>query len=509
MCHKILALILAFFISAMSHAAITGGVGIAYNHAKIDVDGALIVKDTGTGLHFQRFTDDILTRFDGSLFKSFYFDTKAKSLSGVVLRFTTSSPAVDIHFTEVEFQSRAPNLGVIQNGNNETLTEFAPGTHPGDYTLEVNSDDPGNPVTYEVTLPSWANCDFLGITLEAGYDLLDNPVEDKPIYAAFGDSISHGTGQQCKTYQTFPFLLAEANGWELYNFAIGGSTTTPELAQVLDPSIVSGTWDSKKPSVITVLWGFNDCNNTSFTRDEFVTRYTAFLNDLLTHAPNAEIFCIRTLITTDDDANNGAVSGKPVQDYRDMVESIVYSFQQAGNTNVHLINGHAFTKAEDLSDGVHLSPDGAAEFAAQLNTAINTVLSGSSPSGSLSTWLSGHGLSAGNEADDGDGDGVVNMFEYLMDEDPAAPISGKKSLTGTLNFLSHQLMLGFQSDHYILPDDVTYTLLGSDNLVDWSPVTYKTLVQYTGNGTWMHKFFQDSSLDSGGKPFIRLRISDD
>ncbi|WP_269541784.1 SGNH/GDSL hydrolase family protein [Cerasicoccus fimbriatus] len=486
-------------------ASLANAVDIAYNDPRIEVDGALIVKDTGSSLHFQRFTDYLHARqrADGSnITKAFYNDLKAASASGVLLRFTTSSPTVQVHLNEIDFQSRAPQLGIIQNGDNDNITEFNPGSNPGAFTLLVDSVDPGNAVTYEVVLPSWANVDFTGLTLADGYDLADNPVEDKPIYAAFGDSITHGTGQGCKAYQTYPFRLAEANGWQLFNFAIGGSTTTPEIADVLDETVVT-TWANGKPDIITILWGYNDCQNKSFTLDDYRARYTAFLADVLAHCPEARVFCIKPTATTDPEGATVDGVDKHIDHYRDMVEAIVLEFQSEGHDRLYLIDGQAITKEDELLDAVHFTPEGAQTIADELDKAINSVLNGGL---SLNDWLQDNGLTLAQLEEDENHNGLPNALEFLMSENPSL-VNTDTVRPGLQLSAGNQLAIHFERPYGVLDDGVSVTLQGSANLVDWDPVASTLTTLYQGNGVWRYAYQQTASIHEGGLPYVRLQIS--
>lgn len=475
---------------------------ISYNDARVEVDGALVIKDTGASLHFQRFTDHLHARQrqDGSnIPKSFYNDLKAASASGVILRFTTSSPAVDIHLREAEFQSRAPQLGVIQNGDNAGLTEFAPGSNPGDFTLAVTSVDPGEPVTYEVVLPSWANADFLGLTLDDGYDLLANPAVDKPIYAAFGDSITHGTGQQSKAYLTYPFLLAERNGWELFNFAIGGSTTTPEIADVLDENF-SNAWVGGKPDIITVLWGYNDCHNQAFTPEEFRERYTLFLANVLQHCPEAAIFCIKPTATTSPVGATVNGETKTIEQYRAIVEEVVVGLQQSGYDNLRLIDGEAITSEDELLDGVHFLPVGAETIAEELDLAINGALAAIP---SLGDWREQASIATSSLDADDDQDGLANIVEYWLGTDP---LMAGQLRPGLFQTTQGQLGVTSLSHRADMPAGLSTMLEGSSNLTQWSPVGASWMRQYIGGGVWSSVVLQTIPLSQGGAPFLRLQV---
>ncbi len=474
----------------------------------IEVDGALIVRQADDSLQFQRFTDNLLERkrTDGSvIFKSYYNEFKAKTSSGITLRFTTGSPTVEIHLREVPEDNRGHEVGVIQNG---TLTDKVnAGKHPGDYTVSVASAHPGESVTYEVTLPSWANVALLGLTLEDGYGLEANPVTDRPIYAAFGDSITHGTGQGSRTFDTYPYQLARRQGWELYNFAIGGSTTTPELAYVLDDAQVD-TWLNGKPDIISVLWGYNDRGNQVFTLSDFRERYTTFVESLVEECPDAVIFCISPLTTTVDAANDGSDNGKKIADYRVTVQEIVASMRSEGYDQVFFINGEPLVEGGDLLDGVHLKPSGADKLAGALQAAMQPVLTPDDDMSGLEQWKNGLGMPGAEPASDEDFDGLPLIFEYMLDANPwSSDAQYWTRLVGMDN--SSRLFISLAGRHMTIPDDLSVVLEGSDDLgltEAWTPVETDLLVAQTFDGRWSHSWVQAAPVGEGGRRFVRLSV---
>lgn len=377
--------------------SVQAAVNVSYTNPLIEYHGVAVTKDMGDHMAFQRFHDEVYTRYNDTYTRDHYDEYPASTTSGVHIRFTTSSPTVSVQVVPRFCRWRDVEFGVYQNGkvSQYCFVPRADFTYSPDsdihaygepYTLPlIRSVHPGEAVTYELVLPSLANAGFVGLELEDGYSLVANPVEDKPYYVAFGDGITQGLGQDSQSHRTYPWILAEMSGWELFNQGISFSTATPELADVLDPSVVN-LWDGKKPSVVTILWGYHDRASAILDKASFRQRMELICEKVDTHTDHAEIFCITPIPTTNEEANTGSDNGRTIQEYRDIVVDVVSDLRGAGKTNFHLIHGDALIDPEDIiNNGIHLGgpwnekAGGAAKFAAALYTEIHTVLDGSAP----------------------------------------------------------------------------------------------------------------------------------
>jgi lysophospholipase L1-like esterase len=339
-----LATLAVSWLAASTRAA----AAVRCDDARIEFLGVRQVVKRPDCVELLRFSDAILGQAQP---KSFYSAVKARTTSGVVITFTTRSASVRVLLADLPETIRGIDVGVFQNGAFDACVSYA--TAPDEYAFAVASRTPGQPVTYELVLPSWANPGFRGLELDDGADLEANPEPASRIrYAAIGDSVTHGTGQRSKSFLTYPWHVARTNGWTLYNLGIGGSTTTPEIGTELADI---------HPDVVTILWGYNDCGNPVFTLQDFTTRYAALLGNIRAYCPRAEVFCITPTFT-----ENVVRAGKSLDDYRAAIAELVAARSGAGDTRIHLLRGEAITAKEDLVDGVHLTPAGAKRFAEQL-----------------------------------------------------------------------------------------------------------------------------------------------
>ena len=77
---------------------------------------------------------------------------------------------------------------------------------------------------YEVILPYADSVDVVGVELRSGAGLVPPGARADVRYVAAGDSVTHGfTADDVRG--TYPFLVAERNGWEQVNLGIGGRGT--------------------------------------------------------------------------------------------------------------------------------------------------------------------------------------------------------------------------------------------------------------------------------------------
>jgi peptidoglycan/xylan/chitin deacetylase (PgdA/CDA1 family)/lysophospholipase L1-like esterase len=325
------------------------------------------IKNTGSNYISSENGDLVLHRHNDAIYEktneeNLFNSVKARTTAGVVLTFKTNSPKLNIKFRVIQGHNQKPNFAIFQNDNLHISTSFA--NVPGSEVLiPITSDHSGEVVTYKVTLPLWTDVHFSGLELENGYELTDFTVQDKPKIVGFGDSITHGRGQ-LDTYQTYLYLLGEKLGYELFNVAVGGGKTSQALADMI-------ATDFSDIDIITILIGYNDLNGNAITAATYNTRYKGVVTALRAAHPNTKIYCITMTYTTTTNSNS---TGIPAEDFRNVVREILADKQNAGDSNLFLIEGDDITDEDDLADPVHLNIEGASNFAESLFTEINKTL---------------------------------------------------------------------------------------------------------------------------------------
>ena len=288
---------------------------------------------------------------------------KARSTTGVKMIFKTDSDHITLHFKVPEgFTNRGANWLVRQNGDAGEPFDFSKKNQAMD--LKVTSKTPGKPVVYTVVYPSWANPVFYGMELDQGKTLLPYTLPKKPLYVAYGDSVSHGTGQKSAAYLTWPYKLAEKLGYDYYSLAVGGAKIklpVVECFQYFD-----------HVDLVTFYLGINDA--ATKTVEEYKKDYAAALEIIRKYHPSAKIFCI-TLHTVPAD-KVGKFTKVPLTEYRQPVIDVVAARQNAGDQNIFLIDGTQLVGLEDAMNpgNVHLSVDGADKWAKNIYKEIKPHL---------------------------------------------------------------------------------------------------------------------------------------
>ncbi len=337
--------LLMLFGCAVQWAA-AAEVHVAANNPAVAYDGVLFPRITPDLVTFHRFDDATLasseTRFDVA---------RALLATGAVIRFTTASERIKVKFTAQPGENRGSDFGVLRNGALFQEEHFDKARE--DLSFAIRATD-AKPATYEVVLPSWSSVGFRGLELDEGAALLPNPERRRKAYIAIGDSITHGTGQGSAAYKTYPFLLARAMNWELFNLAVGGGKTSPSLGMMLA---------GKRVDVVTVLVGYNDWNThadvATYTRD-----YTLLLQQLRASQPKAEIYCVTATLTTN--AVSRTKQPTPLESFRAVVRDVVLQRVAEGDKQIAVIEGPTLMESTDLNDAVHLNDRGARHVAEAL-----------------------------------------------------------------------------------------------------------------------------------------------
>lgn len=320
-----------------------------------------------TGAFFLKSSKDkvVINRIDPQILKNshtFINPLKAHTQSGVIIYFKTNSPKVVFEFSKrTDAHIRACSFGIYKDG--KFFKEIRLSKKNPLQPVILNNPDGKHWSLWEVVMPPFYGMDFRGIKITKGSSYEKIPAQQKKVYVAIGNSITHGTGQR-GSFQSYPFLLARKKDWILYNLAVGGSKISWPLAQTLE---------GKKVDVITILWGYNDWN-AGFTPDgQIKPNYSRLLEGLLKVQPNAKIYCILPTYTNRKTPKKGNVS---IEDIRRTEASAVKNLQSKGHNNLFLIQGgqitdSTFLKPKGSRDVVHFTPKGAAKFALELDKIIS------------------------------------------------------------------------------------------------------------------------------------------
>lgn len=329
------------------------------NNPLIYISGSHYTKSSDTLVDFHRHSDSLLAM---EKWLSKFDPLRAKTTSGVTVSIKTNAPTIEAHFRILPGENRWGAFAVEVQGEVIQTEQFNP-TKDSSITIIMSNPNTAESTVYTITLPNWGNVGFTGLTLPDGYALF--PIEDreKSVYVAYGNSITHGTGQE-GTHEIYPYLLAKKMGWELTSIAVGGAKTSLTLAEMLRN-------DFDTIDYMTILIGYNDYNGEGIDTTEYRSRYESILSAIRERHGKTKIFCISPTYTT---TTTSVKSGIPIDDFRRTVQRTVSDRQATGDSLLYLIRGEELTTSNDLSDAVHLNTAGAANLADSLYNQIKVLL---------------------------------------------------------------------------------------------------------------------------------------
>jgi lysophospholipase L1-like esterase len=276
---------------------------------------------------------------------------------GARIRFVTDAAAISAKFLYNGLHQRLDALNqegflFVDGKKNGTFTAGA--SRPGEVTASFAPPADGKMHLCEILLPYGDSVDFCGLNASSGahFDPAGKiPPRPKFRYVAYGDSITHGF-RASDLLHSYPFLIAEANGWQCVNMGFGSRDATPEDGAVVGELV---------PDLVTVLLGVNDCIGKK-PLETFSSQMSAFLDKLQARAPQAGIYLITPL----------SVPGKswPVDHLEEFRAALRLLAQ--GRSRVHLVEGPQLVPGEPryFQDGLHPNDAGFAIMAERLSAQI-------------------------------------------------------------------------------------------------------------------------------------------
>ena len=327
------------------------GKHIAPNNENIQIYGSHYLKMQGDEILLHRHSDEV---YKGKTNEILFNPLKARTSTGMYIEFKTNSPIIKFKFKTAKGNPKYAFFTVFQDGKFDQKKGYKY-VENGEMALEITSKNTKKETLYRSTFPLMTDIHFLGLEIEDCFKLYELEKDKKLVYVAYGDSVTHGTGQK-NTSETYAYQLAEKMGYELFNTAVGGAKTSTVMAEMIRD-------DFKKIDMITVLIGYNDYNGKGISTEEYTKRYTNVLTILREKHPNTKIYCISMTYTTQ---TNSKISQIPADDFRKVVREVVAKRQNNGDKNLFLVKGEEITTKANLKDKVHFSVDGAKLFAEAL-----------------------------------------------------------------------------------------------------------------------------------------------
>lgn len=294
----------------------------------------------------------IINRHSLDFFKianNYFNEPRGRMQTGVIIRFKTASPVIKVNFIKrIGSDLGALIYGVYING---VLKEYVKNT----LQININSETTKEQ-TYDIVLPFFYGLHFAGLELMEGHTLSTIENTNSKKYIAIGNSITHGVGQtNVASDGTYPFILAKAMDWELFNLAVGGSVVTELIAE-----------ETKQidAHAISILWGFNNWLSGQNIVEVTMPRYKLLINNLRKYHPNAYIYCIMPTITTKMTPNN--YNTAPIDTLRNSEKRIVNELIAKGDTKLFVVDAYKYNTVNDLFDYVHLNNTGSRTLADSL-----------------------------------------------------------------------------------------------------------------------------------------------
>lgn len=329
---------------------------IRLDHPEIKVEGAPYLIRTPDKLLFNRFSPRMFSLPEA---ERMFPARTAASTSGVVFSFRTGSPSIQMKFELQAGLAENSVFKILRNGLDYRILSYPSKEIAKGVTIHLDSLPDTGAATYQIIMPSYSNLALTGLSLDDDFDLMTAEPSAKKVYISFGDSITHGRGQDGASFLTYPFILSRKLGMSLYNQAVGNAKVSVPLAGE----------SNKLPSadLITILIGYNDLNGAGRTAAQYESDYQKYLEEIRKNHPRAKIYCITLLYTK---KVKSAKTGHTPEEFRDVVRR-VYANMSKTDPRLFLIEGEDVSSAENLqpgadTDAVHLTVKGAGMLAEAL-----------------------------------------------------------------------------------------------------------------------------------------------
>ncbi|MDB4297415.1 SGNH/GDSL hydrolase family protein [Flavobacteriaceae bacterium] len=324
---------------------------IALTDANIFTTGANYKKANEKELILHRHAKEI---YDGNTQELLFNPLKARSGSGIVLKLKTKSPRVKLKVVVQKGGKGQAIFGIRENGIQLANVRLK-STVDLEQTIVLKNTSKGSCSTFQISLPLWLDVHVTGIELEDNYSLEKIKKETKGVYIAYGDSITHGRGQDI-TEETYAYKLAESLNMELFNIAVGGGKASNVTAKMIAN-------DFENIDLITVLIGYNDLVGNGISLEVFHKRYKDVLETIRIKHKKTKIVCI-TLLTTK--TLKSKKSGHKPEEFREVIKTIVNAKIAQGDKKLVLVEGPSYSSLAGLNDAVHLNKSGAVVLAKAL-----------------------------------------------------------------------------------------------------------------------------------------------
>jgi len=263
--------------------------------------------------------------------------------------------------------SEATDAGVVTLF--DTYTEALDFRLGDPVTVGFDLDTEG-PATVEIWLPHAAKVELRQLRVSDGATVAV-PEERRPRWIHHGSSISH-CGEATQPTGTWPAIVARRAGLDLQNLAFAGQCN-------LDP-MVARTIRDLPADLISLKVGINIVNADSMRERTFGPALHGFLDTIRDGHPTTPVAVVTAIICpmvedrpgpTPTGADHAyyaparptdlALGALTLRRTRELAAAVVAARREAGDENLHLIDGlrlFGTDDAEGLYDGLHPTADG-------------------------------------------------------------------------------------------------------------------------------------------------------
>ena len=188
------------------------------NNPKIQYNGVCSNTVTETKATFYRFPETYATSSTNGLNPWVEYTTadRAAASAGISIEFRTNSSHVKAKFIEnTTYTGGITTLSFAVYKNGELFNVY----YDNDDNIEFFFDDLGGSMNHwRITMPSFAQVEFLGLEIDQTGELDVLRADTRPVYVAIGNSITHGVGQtKYSTHLTYPWQVTDSLNFHLYN----------------------------------------------------------------------------------------------------------------------------------------------------------------------------------------------------------------------------------------------------------------------------------------------------
>lgn len=214
-------------------------------------------------------------------------------------------------------------------------------------------DGPPRERAHEIFLPLADRVEFRGLAVNDGARLRAAAPPPGRRVVAYGDSITQGF-YASRPSRSYPFLLAEATGWDVLNMGFCGRATSPDDAAAIA---------AQKPDGVIVMIGVNDAL-AGVDLSAFTARFGEFLAGLARECPGVPVRVVTPLPVV-----GGKWKADGLEECRAAIRAAVAA---AKAPQVGLIEGPDLLPGEEglFADGLHPNDAGFETLARHLEKAL-------------------------------------------------------------------------------------------------------------------------------------------